>query len=124
METIPVEVALEKTEEETFATAKKVKEAKVEKSRPKPVIKKLPKIVPQIEQIVEGKQTYLMTLPCPNATINLIFIILVILDKQTKNSCAFYSIEKIRMNLKIFMLHYTFNVECNIIKFSIIFPRN
>jgi hypothetical protein len=51
-----VEVAVEKTEEEaTMATAKKVSEAKVEKSKPKQkTAKKLAKIVPKIEQIAEG----------------------------------------------------------------------
>ena len=49
-----VEVAVEKTEEDSFVTAKKGSEAKVEKSRPKPA-KKLLKIIPKIEQIVEGK---------------------------------------------------------------------
>ena len=52
---MPVEVALEKTEEETFATAQAIKGAKVEKSRPK----KLLKISPKIEQIVEGNFLYL-----------------------------------------------------------------
>ena len=50
---MPVEVALEKTEEETFATAQAIKGAKVEKSRPK----KLLKISPKIEQIVEGNSS-------------------------------------------------------------------
>ena len=44
-----VEVAAEMTEESSFARVEKLKPAKIEKSR-----KKLPKIFPNIEQIVEG----------------------------------------------------------------------
>jgi hypothetical protein len=51
-EPVAVEVAMERTEEETrLARVEKEKPAKIQKSRP---AKKLPKILPKIEHIIEG----------------------------------------------------------------------
>ena len=50
-EPLAVGVASEVTEETNLATVQKLKPAKVEKSRP---AKKLPKVFPKVEQIIEG----------------------------------------------------------------------